>query len=193
MATYLTAIWRCRYFWLSMVRMDLRTRYSRSVLGVGWSLLQPLAMTLIICIVFHQLFDLNIREYCTFLLMGLCFWNYVITVVINGCQCLFLGESYIRQYPAPLAIYPLRTVLGGLFHFLISLVVVLLMQWYLNGPGNLVVLPWSLLAIVYLAIFGWAVAVLAGFATAFLPDTRHISEVGLQLVFYGTPIIYPPE
>ena len=57
MTTYLAAVWRFRFFWMSLVRMDLRTRYRRSLLGIGWSLLQPLAMTAIFCLVFPQLHD----------------------------------------------------------------------------------------------------------------------------------------
>src|SRR5690606_12400546 len=45
---YLSSIWGSRYFWFSLVRMDLRSRYRRSVLGIGWSLLQPLAMTCVL-------------------------------------------------------------------------------------------------------------------------------------------------
>ena len=41
MVSYVRAVWKCRYFWLALVRMDLRTRYRGSVLGLGWSLLQP--------------------------------------------------------------------------------------------------------------------------------------------------------
>ena len=62
MGKYLLAIWQCRYFWLSLVRMDLRTRYRRSFLGIGWSLLHPIAMTAIICLVFCRLFHLPVAE-----------------------------------------------------------------------------------------------------------------------------------
>src|SRR5207245_8907528 len=55
MGNYLAAIWRCRFFWLSLVKLDLRTRYRRSILGMGWSLLHPVAMTIIICLVFRKL------------------------------------------------------------------------------------------------------------------------------------------
>ena len=50
MGSYLAAVWRCRYFWLSLVKMDLRTRYRRSVLGMGWSLLQPIAIAVILSV-----------------------------------------------------------------------------------------------------------------------------------------------
>ena len=57
MVGYLSAMWRCRYFWMSLVKIDLRTRYRRSVIGLGWSLLRPLLMTTIMCLVFRRIFD----------------------------------------------------------------------------------------------------------------------------------------
>src|SRR5207245_6195423 len=97
MGNYLAAIWRCRFFWLSLVRMDLRTRYRRSVLGMGWSLLHPIAMTAIICIVFTKVFGLNSRNYVLHVLAGLACWNYILFVALQGCQCFYQGEMYIRQ------------------------------------------------------------------------------------------------
>jgi len=56
MVSYLSAVWNCRFFWLSLVKNDLRTRYRGSIIGIGWSLLQPIAMTCIICIVVPNMF-----------------------------------------------------------------------------------------------------------------------------------------
>jgi ABC-type polysaccharide/polyol phosphate export permease len=71
MVSYAAAIWRCRYFWFSLVRMDLRTRYRRSVLGLGWSLLHPIAMMAILCTVFASVFKVSVEEYGPFVLGGL--------------------------------------------------------------------------------------------------------------------------
>src|ERR1700751_2144607 len=95
MGAYLGALWRCRYFWLSLVKMDLRTRYRGSVLGMGWSLLQPVAMTIILCTVFHKLFQTPVRDYSLFLISGLTAWNFVLNVTLQGCQALFHAEAYI--------------------------------------------------------------------------------------------------
>jgi ABC-type polysaccharide/polyol phosphate export permease len=193
MGSYLVAIWRCRFFWMSLVKMDLRTRYRRSILGMGWSLLHPIAMTTILCTVFHKIFHANVREYAPYLLSGLATWNYLTTVTIIGCQCLFQGESYIRQYPAPLAIYPLRTALGGIIHFLVALGVVLALAWYFLGFAN----PASLLCLVptlvLLFILGWSLALLAGFANVYFQDTQHLCEVGFQILFYATPVMYKED
>jgi ABC-type polysaccharide/polyol phosphate export permease len=194
MVSYVAAMWRCRYFWLSLVKNDLRTRYRRSMLGMGWSLLHPIAMTAILCAVFHSIFKQDVASYAPFLLAGLACWNYVVAVTVQGCQSLLQGESYIRQYPAPLAIYPLRTTLGAMIHFLIALSLVLMLDAILNGgfshlPALLSLIP----TLVLLFAFGWCAAIVAGFANVYFQDTQHLSEVCFQILFYATPIIYGPD
>jgi ABC-type polysaccharide/polyol phosphate export permease len=173
--------------------MDLRTRYRRSFLGMGWSLLHPIAMTVIICTMFHQILNTNIKDYGPWLLAGLACWNYILATALHGCQCLYQGESYIRQYPAPVAIYPLRSALGGAIHFLLALAVVIGLTWVLHGFHNLPVLISLVPTLVLLLILGWSLAVIAGFANVFFQDTQHLVEVGFQLLFYATPIIYTEE
>ena len=192
MGNYLGDIWRCRYFWLSLVRMDLRTRYRRSVLGVGWSLLHPLAMTAILCFVFHRIFKTDIADYGPYLLSGLACWQYLLQSTVQGCQCFFQGQAYIRQCPVPLAVYPLRTVLGCTIHFLIALGITILLTGLLRGfaePLALISLAPSL-ALMFVLV--WSLATVAGFATVLFQDTQHLAEVAFQILFYATPIIYTP-
>jgi ABC-type polysaccharide/polyol phosphate export permease len=193
MGSYLGAIWRCRYFWLSLVKTDLRTRYRRSMLGIGWSLLHPIFMTLILCVVFGSIFHQDVRTYAPHVLAGLAFWSFITSATLQGCQCIFLGERYIRQHPAPLAIYPLRTVLGVTIHFLIAMGLVLVLAWGTHGFGNLLALISLVPTLLLLFFFGWALALLAGFITVYFQDTQHLAEVGFQILFYATPIIYPME
>jgi lipopolysaccharide transport system permease protein len=195
MSQYLSAIWKCRYFWLSLVQMDLRSRYRRSALGVGWSLLHPIAMTVILCIVFPRIFGgaMDVREYAPFVLVGLCFWNFITSTTLLGSQCLINGERYIRQYPAPMAIYPLRTVLGSSFHFLMALLLVLVVRFTLIGFSGMLSFVSLIPTLLMIFIVGWSLAVLAGFVTAYFPDMQHLAEVGLQILFYATPIVYPAD
>jgi len=194
MGKYLLAVWQCRYFWLSLVKMDLRTRYRRSVLGMGWSLLHPIAMTAIICIVFPRfLKGIDIHEYAPFVLAGLACWNYILFVTLQGCQCFYQGEMYIRQFPAPMAIFPLRTALGGTIHFLIALTVVTGVAWIFQGAVNPLALLSLIPVVVLLFVFVWSLAVLAGIANLFFNDTQHLCEIFFQLLFYATPIMYGAE
>jgi ABC-type polysaccharide/polyol phosphate export permease len=193
MNAYFGAIWNCRYFWLSLVRMDLRARYRGSVLGIGWSLLHPICMTIIQCIVFSSIFKQNWREYAPNLFVGWTFWNYWVAVASQGCNCFFQGEAYIRQFPAPMAIYPLRTMLGSAFHFTIGIVLALAMTTWLQFTVYPVALVSLLPTLLLLALFGWSVALIFGLATVRFRDTRHLTDVGMQALFYMTPVLYPPD
>ena len=51
-------------------------------------------------------------QFAPMLLAGLILWDYISIAAKSGCHCFFQGEAYIRQHPAPIAIYPLRTALG---------------------------------------------------------------------------------
>ena len=119
----LSAIWKFRYFWLSLVKMDLMTRYRKSVLGVLWSLLHPLGMTVILCLVFAKLAGANWDDYAKMLLAGMAAYGFLRECAVGGCQSLIRHEGYIRQTPLPFAVYSLRVMLSNAVHFLITLAV----------------------------------------------------------------------
>ena len=192
-ALYLVSLWEFRFFWLSLVKAELLRRYRRSMLGLGWSLLQPLSMTVVLGVVYGSVFKLPFWEFAPMLLCGLAFWNMISQSILRGCHTLVSADAYIRQQPLPLAMFPLREVLVAGFHFLISLLLTLLLVWPLKGLSN----PWALLALLptltLLFLFGWSLAMLAGFAHAYFPDTQHLAEVGLQVLLFLTPVMYPAK
>jgi homopolymeric O-antigen transport system permease protein len=191
--TYLSNVWKYRYFWMSLVRMDLRTRYRRSMLGLGWSLLQPLAMACILFVVFQQITKVPTQQYVPHLLSGLVCWSFLVACGVQGCLSFYQSEPYIRQCPLPLAIYPLRTAIGGMFHFAMGLIVVTgLCAAFGSVPGPLAFAS-MLPSLVIIFVFGWAIAVIGACANVFFQDTQHLAEVGFQLWFYLTPVIYRLE
>jgi lipopolysaccharide transport system permease protein len=191
MVAYLAGIWRLRYFWTSLVRIDLRNRYRQSALGIGWSLLHPILMTTVLCVVFCPVFGTDYRQFAPFLLTGLAFWNFVVSTATQGCQCFFQGEPYIRQQSAPLAIYPLRTVLGTAIHGLAALAVVLVFTWSIHGFGNVPALFSLLPTLALMFLLGWSLALCCGLTNVIFQDTQHLVEVLFQILFYLTPIMYP--
>ena len=130
MFAHLKAVWTFRYFWMSLVKMDLRSRYRRSFLGIGWSVLHPIAMSAVFCLVFAEImrvqggdpsgYPAQWRWYAAYLVTGLAVWEFIRNSTASGCQALLVNEAYIRQCPLPYGIYPLRTVMGTAIHFVIS-------------------------------------------------------------------------
>lgn len=150
-------------------------------------------MTAVLCVVFSQLWGQSIRDYAPMLLCGLTFWGFITAVVTQGCQCFFQGESYIRQHPAPLAIYPLRTTLGAGFHFLLGFAVAAVFVWCVRGFHNVPAILSLIPTLVLLFVIGWSLAICMGVANVLFQDTGHLIEVVLQIVFYLTPILYPAQ
>jgi ABC-type polysaccharide/polyol phosphate export permease len=194
MIAYFQSIWKFRHFWWSLVKLDLRTRYRRSMLGIGWSLLHPVCMTVILCVVFHKLFRLDLVDYAPHVFSGLAVWQYILTCTLQGCHAFFQAEHYIRQTSMPLAIFPLRTVLGATFHLLIALSLVVAMLAVLAVGGWR---PWHPMGVLFavpglglLFVFCWSLAVIAGTFTVFFHDVHHLAEVGFQMLFYASPIMY---
>lgn len=195
MVAQLKAVWEYRYFWMSLVKMDIMLRYRRSVLGIGWSLLHPLAMTAVFCVVFSTLMNNgDWKQYAQETLTAMAVWAFIRDTSLQGCFSLIRNEAYIRQVPLPYAIYPLRTMLGSLVHYLITLAVVVAVVALMRGSAQPFVMLWAVLpAVLMTALFVWAVATIAGFATVYFHDVSHIVELGAQVLFYLTPIIYRKE
>jgi lipopolysaccharide transport system permease protein len=192
MFRHLSAVWTARHFLLALVRLDLRLRYRRSVLGIGWSLLHPITMTIVFTVVFSQMFgDGNPIGYAAFALAGLAVWNFFRDAATVGSKALLLNEPYIRQSPMPYTVYTLRTVLGQAIHSSMALAVVVAVVAFWKGDAGVFVglalaLPGLLLAIVA----AWAVATIGAFASAFFHDTTQLLEVACQIGFFLTPIMY---
>jgi ABC-type polysaccharide/polyol phosphate export permease len=193
MLVYVRSMWDCRYFLLSLVSNDLRARYRGSVLGLGWSLLNPVLMTAVLCFALSAIFKSDWRTLAPYIFAGLTVWNFIAGAAQQGCTSFLQAECYIRQHPVPMAIYPLRTVLSMAFHLLLALLPVIGASWWLKGligPAAFLSLVPSL---VLLLVLGWAIAVLIGLLNVWFRDTRHLIDIFLQCVFYLTPIVYFPS
>lgn len=189
-------IWRFRYFWLSLVKMDLQLRYRRSFLGIGWSLLHPIAMTVVFCFIFSNWWGASDwRADAPYFLAGLAIWELISGSILQGCDTFSRNEAFIRQCPLPMGIYPLRTVLGTMVHFMITLGVVIVAIMILTPTGlGVFGILWAVIpSLLLMFLFCWAVSVLAGFLNVFFEDTKHILEVLFRMFFFLTPILYKYE
>lgn len=189
---YIVEIWEYRYFWYSLAKMDVRSRYRRSILGVGWALLHPLAMTAVLSFVFHRIFGLQVGHYALFIMSGMMVWTFLSSMVMEGCLSFQRAEGYIRTYSAPLAIFPLRAALGVSFHLVMTLGLTLVFSWYLRGPQPPTVLLSLFPTGMLLFLFGWSIGVLFAIGNVYFQDTQHLAQIGLQILFYLTPVLYPP-
>ena len=75
MLNAVTAIWKFRYFLFALVRLDLRQRYKRSFLGLGWAIIHPAATAAAYVVVFGGVLAQSTPSYIVTLLIGLAVWG----------------------------------------------------------------------------------------------------------------------
>ena len=192
-------IWRQWNLISNFGQRDLKAKFNGTLLGFAWSLVVPLASLGIYTVIFSIVFrvappDLgNGREgiFALWLFAGLVLWSFFSSTVNAGIGGL-LGAGPLLQkifFPA------YAPVLGaGLAVGVQSLIELALLLAVLLVLGNL---SWTWLLVPFLlalfAVFAAGIATAIAILNVYFRDLAHFVAVGLQLLFYLTPIIYTPE
>lgn len=190
---YLDGIWQSRYFWLHLAFADLRSRYRRSILGLSWSLLQPLMLTALLAFVMGKIFGQSVASYAPFVLSGLVMWDYIVQSALLGCNSFVSAETYIKQFRHPLAIYSLRIAVYAFINMLIAFSG--LMVWVLIWKPGHVGFSWLLMPIglVILGFTGWGLATIFGFVGVRFRDLPQITQLLFQAVWYVSTVFISPD
>ncbi len=186
-------IWRDRYVLASFVNRDLQARYRRSLLGVLWAIVTPLALSVIIGTVYALLFGQDIKVTIPVLFAGLNPWTFITSSAEGGTHSFIYAEGYLKQLNVSPQIFPLRTVCVGFVNLLYSMmafyVLYLVLQPQSFGAEMLLVVP----GLVVMFFFCWGFAEVASVANLYVRDYQPLQSLALQAIFYVTPIIYRPS
>lgn len=189
------------YLLQQLVSRDFKVKYKRSVLGVAWSVLNPLFTMLILSLVFSTLFAVknypSIKDYSIYLLTGLVLFNYFAeaTNLCNGAIVTnfnLLTKVYIPKY-----IFPLSKALSSALNLLFSLIALYLILFIEMMRGKPVGISFVQFFLIYdlvcFVIFTVGVGLIISALTVFFRDMFYIWGVILTAWNYLTPIVYPAE
>lgn len=172
----------------ALTSRELRLRYQGSVFGWAWSMARPLALGLTLSFALDTVLGTGITA--AFLLTGLFPWFWF-QGSVQGSTTTFVGNGgLLKKVRFPRAVLPLSVVLGNTLQFLLALPVLAV---FLIADGNEPRLAWLLGVPVLFALqlfLAIGLGLFVASATVFFRDLEHITEVVLNLLFYGTPIIY---
>jgi len=173
-----------------LVARDLKVRYKRSVLGVLWTMLNPLLLMIVFSVVFAQLMRFSIQHFVIYFLSAYLIFNFVAQTTSWSTSCLLGYAPLIRKIYVPKMIFIFATVLSGLINLLISLVPLAIIMLVVRHPIHAVVLYLPLpLAIATLFAMGLSLA-LAAVCIEF-NDVVQIYQALVVAWMYLTPVIYP--
>lgn len=181
---------RYEFLLRQLVSRDFKAKYKRSVLGMLWSLLNPLMTMTVQYIVFSRLFRFEIQNYPVYLLSGIVFFNYMSDATSQGLMSIVSNASLINKVYVPKYIYPFSRVLSCGVNFLLSLVALYIMILF---TGMRITISHVLIVygIACTFLFTQGVTFLLSSLMVFFRDIQFLYSVFMQMWIYLTPLFYP--
>lgn len=182
-------ICRYRYLLKQLVLRDFKIKYKASVLGVFWSFLNPLLMTLVYHLVFSNLFSSQ-ENFVVYLMTGTVLFNYVSESTTLGLNAIVGNAGLITKVYIPKFIYPLSKVLSSAINLVISMIpmMVLMLLTHLPFTKGLLLLP---ILVFLLILFCTGLSCILSTCMVFFRDTQFLWAVLLLMWNFLSPVFYP--
>ncbi len=191
-------LYKYRYLLYEIVKKNIKLQYRNSVLGVFWTFLQPLLTTLVLVLVFSNIFGRSseaVLNYPVYLLCGRLLYEFYTQSTKRAMRSIRLSASVIKKVYIPKYIYPISNVISTMITFLISLLVlvcfILYFQFFSDNPVNvsayMFLAPVPILILFTLCI---GVGLILSVLEVFFKDIEYLYDVFCMLIFYLTPIFY---
>lgn len=171
---------------------EIKSKYKQTVLGVAWSLLQPLSLMIVFTVVFSLFARLPSDgvPYALFSYCGLVPWQFFAGILGRGVGSLISNQVLVQKVYFPRELIPLSIVGAAIVDFAIGVLLFVGLLWYYS-------ISWSAVTFLVLPIFLIECMFVVGLIFLLAPmnvfyrDIGFIIPVGIQLLMFATPIIYP--
>jgi homopolymeric O-antigen transport system permease protein len=178
--------------WIRLGIQDVRLRFRRSAIGVAWIFVNLAVLVLAIGFIYANLLGQSPRTFIPYLTIGLILWGYLTNSIVEGGNAFINSEGYIKQISLPIYVYLFRAFVSIGLTAIITLcafVLVAILYGVPVGAGTLLVVPGLVLLMSTSLLL---ITIFAHLNTRFR-DVAHMASVGMQVLFYVTPVIFPAD
>ena len=186
----LETIYTYKFMGKQLISRDFKTKYKRSVLGMLWSLLNPLLTMAVQYVVFSTIFRSDINNYPVYLLSASILFNFFTESVGGGLVSIVGNGSLIKKVNAPKYIYPLTKVLSTGINLLISLIPLLVVV-VMTGEKITVAYILTPFVLLCLLVFCIGMSLIMSSLMVFFRDVQFLWGILSLLWMYATPMFYP--
>jgi ABC-type polysaccharide/polyol phosphate export permease len=173
-----------------LVARDVKIKYRRSVLGVLWTLLNPLCMMIILSVVFSNLFKFDIENFPLYILSGQVVFNFFSGATTEAMSSIIGSSSLIKKIYVPKYLFVISRVFSSFINLLASFTALLFVMIVTRAE-----LHWTVLLVpiplVLLVIFSLGIGLILAAVTVKFRDIMHLYTVFTTGLLYLTPVIYP--
>lgn len=184
-----TSLKRNLFILTSLVSKDFKLKYRRSVLGIAWSVLNPLLMMVVLAAVFSVVFRGGVEPFPVYLILGMTLFTFMSDATSGAMASIIDSAPLIKKIRINKMLFPLEKVTFALLNFAISLIAVaIVMVFFRVVPTiNILLLP---LLLAYLFMFSLGLGLLLAALSVFFRDILHLWGVVLTAWTYATPLFY---
>lgn len=174
----------------NLVRKDIVVKYRRSVLGILWSVLNPLLMMLVITAVFQHLFRFDIENFPIYYLTGSLIYNFTVEATTSSMTSILESANLIKKVYIPKYLFVLEKCIFAFVNMLFSMIAVIIIYFVLRivPPITVFLFP---IPMIYTFVFSLGFGLILATMNVFFRDTSHLYSVWTTAWIYLTPIMYP--
>ena len=181
--------WR---LWVSLGWNDVLQRYRRSSLGPLWLTASTAILVIALGLLYAKLFRAPVSEFMPYLCVGLIFWNYFSSFLLEAGSLFIGSESYIKQIRLPYTVYVYRSTWSKLIILAHNVVIYFgLIAYFQIWPGATALL--AIPGILILTLNGALAGMLIGMISARFRDIPQLINSVVQIAFFVTPIMWKPD
>ena len=195
----LSELWQFRHLVRTLVERDLRVRYKNSVLGIAWTMVNPLVQVFVLTIAIHYILGSGPRNFSAYIFCATIPWTFFQTAILDSSTSVLAKLGLLKKVYFPREIPLIATVCQNFVQFVISLGIFIVYRWGLTtllfgwpGPPPLVIL-WLPLLIADLFLLTLGAAFFVATANVFYEDVKFIITLTMGFLFYLMPIFYFAE
>jgi len=176
-----------------LIQQELTLRYKRSVIGIGWTLLNPMLTSFVLWIVFSFLFAGKLQtgqQFAPYLMAGILLNTFFNQGLLQAANSIAANGGILTKVAVPPKIFAFAAALAAFINFLIGLIPLTLVV-YISGQSLSIFLPIVLLVGFFLALFVAGVGLALSVIFIRFDDAKNIINVLLLILLYLTPVFYP--
>ncbi len=191
--TGLLEVFRRRYLLKLLVRREISSRYQKSLIGLGWSYIQPAVRFAMFYFVLGEVVGLNrrVENFGIHLFAGMVLVHFFTETFNAGTRSIMANKALVQKMSLPREMFPVASMLVSLYHtvpgLFVLLAVCLIGGWSPDVAGFFAML----LAFAIVILLGTALAVLFSALNVFFQDFGKIIMTLTQFINFSVPMLYP--
>ncbi len=188
---YLKKIWQNKSLVLTLAKRDLKTKYAQTLLGLAWTIVQPMVAVVVYTLFFSGLLNFETEyPYVLFVLSGMLIWGFFNYVFSQGSNALAQNKELIKKLAFPKIILPGSKIILAFVEFLITLVLLFAIMIYYQVDFKLSMLLAPLI-LIPLIFFSLGLSLILSALTLKKRDLFHVIPFLVNFGIWVTPVFYP--